>query len=504
MPVSLPYSSVDELLSADWQAHKGETPEFDVVVIGGGSAGYAAARTAGDMGVRTALIEGAKKVGGLCILRGCMPSKALLESAHRWHEIGKAAEFGLIAKPVKVKMPSIQARKQHLIGGFAAHRRKQLGKGKFTFLRGKASFLDAHTLLLEDGRHLELITSATFIVATGSVISRVPIPGLWETGCWTSDTALDTEEIPKRLAVLGGGVIAVELGQFFARVGSKTTLLQRSSRIVRTYDPDVSLELERAFKAEGIDVVTGVKVLEVRPSGKGKKIIYLCGKKKKELVVDEILYAMGRVPAVEGLKLENAGVETPEGRLKVDASMRTSAAHIFAAGDVAGQHEVVHIAIQQAEMAARNAVHQLKKSGQEPERIDYRLKAFVAFTEPEIGSVGLSETEAKAQGISFLSAKYPFHDHGKAMIGGYHFGFVKVIAEKTKGEIIGAVIIGPDASDMIHELIAVMYFRGTVKDLERIPHYHPTLSEIITYPAEELAMKLEVEDVFCPMPAHPR
>jgi pyruvate/2-oxoglutarate dehydrogenase complex dihydrolipoamide dehydrogenase (E3) component len=504
MPVRLPFDSVEKLAASDWKTHRPASPEFDVVVIGGGSAGYAAARTAGGLGARTALIEGAKKAGGLCILRGCMPSKALLESAHRWHAIGNAAEFGLIAKPVKVKMPSIQARKQHLIGGFAAYRRKQLARGKFVFLRGKASFLDAHTVLLENGHELELVTASTFIVATGSVISRVPIPGLWETGCWTSDTALDTEEIPKRLAVLGGGVIAVELGQFFARVGSKTTLLQRSNRIVRNYDPDVSFELERAFKAEGIDVVTGVKILEVRRSGKGKKIVYLCRKKKKELVVDEILYAMGRVPAVEGLKLENAGVAVPEGRLKVDATMRTSVPNIFAAGDVVGQHEVVHIAIQQAEMAARNAVHQLQNAAREPERIDYRLKALVTFTEPELGSVGLSETEAKAQGIPFLSAKYPFIDHGKAMIGGYQFGFVKVIAEKTKGEIIGAVIIGPHASDMIHELIAVMYYRGTVQDLEKMPHYHPTLAEIITYPAEELAMKLSVEDVTCAMPAHPK
>jgi pyruvate/2-oxoglutarate dehydrogenase complex dihydrolipoamide dehydrogenase (E3) component len=503
MPVSVPFSSVEELLSSDWKKHRPAEHEFDVVVVGGGSAGFAAARTAGDLGVRTALIEGAKKVGGLCILRGCMPSKALLESAHRWHAIENAAEFGLITKPVKVKMPSIQARKQHLIGGFAAYRRKQLSRGKFTFLRGKASFLDANTLLLENGRELELITAATVIVATGSVIQRVPIPGLWETGCWTSDTALDTEEIPKRLAVLGGGVIAVELGQFFARVGSKTTILQRSSRIVRTYDPDVSFELQRAFKADGIDVVTGVKLLEVKRSGKGKKIIYLCGKVKKELVVDEILYAMGRVPAVEGLRLENVGVETPEGKMKVDATMRTSAANIFAAGDVVGQHEVVHIAIQQGELAARNAVRHLKGE-KETERIDYRLKALVTFTEPEIGAVGLSETEAKAQSISFLSAKYPFIEHGKAMIGGYHFGFVKVLAEKTKGEIIGAVIIGPHASDMIHELIAVMFFHGTVEDLAKIPHYHPTLAEIITYPAEELARKFEVKDILCSVPAHPK
>jgi pyruvate/2-oxoglutarate dehydrogenase complex dihydrolipoamide dehydrogenase (E3) component len=471
----------------DWASFKPAQPEFDVAVIGGGSAGFAAARTASCLGVRTVVIEGGAQVGGLCILRGCMPSKSLLESAHRWHEIGRAREFGLVAKPVEVNMKCIQARKQHLIGGFAAYRRKQLRQGKFTLVRGLASFLDAQTLLVTRGCKQELVTASTFIVATGSVITRVPVPGLWETGCLTSDTALDADEIPKRLAVLGGGVIAVELGQFFARVGSKTTILQRSKRIVRNYDPDVSTELERAFKAEKIDVRTGVKLLEVSQKGKGKKIIFQRGNKREELVVDEILYAMGRAPALAGLNLEKAGVTLVEGKLPVNDHLASSAPHIFAAGDAVGPHDVVHIAIQQGEIAARNAVHHLRRDQEKPETIDYRLKALVTFTDPEIASVGLTETEAKAQGIEYLSARYPFSDHGKAMIGGHEFGFVKLLAEKSRGEIIGAEIIGPHASDLIHELIAVMRYRGTAQELALMPHYHPTLAEIVTYPAEEIA-----------------
>ena len=457
MPVRLPASIKESEAVPNWREFLPSSPEFDLVVIGGGSAGFAAARTSAELGANTAIIEGGEKIGGLCILRGCMPSKALLESAHRWHAIRRAAEFGLVAEAVKVQMPSIQARKQHLVGGFADYRRKQLKRGKFAFLRGRASFLDAHALLLERAGRRELVTAKFFIIATGSVIQRVPVPGLWETGCWTSDTALDTEHIPKRLAVLGGGTIAVELGQFFARVGSRTTVLQRSNRLVRSYDPDVSQELQRAFEAEGMEIVTGVKLLEVRASGEKKKVIYQCGKAKAELVVDEILYAMGRVPNVAGLKLENAGIETPEGRLKTDETMQTIVPHIFAAGDVAGRHEVVHIAIQQAELAARNAISQLRGTGPDSEKIDYRLKALVTFTDPEIASVGLTEMEAKDQGIAIVTAKYPFSDHGKAMIGGYEFGFAKIVAERTRGEIIGAEIIGPHASDMIHELIAVMF-----------------------------------------------
>jgi pyruvate/2-oxoglutarate dehydrogenase complex dihydrolipoamide dehydrogenase (E3) component len=500
MPTPLPRPATGELFSKDWQNFKPAIPEFDVAVIGGGSAGFAAARTASCLGARVVVIEGGAQVGGLCILRGCMPSKSLLESAHRWHDIGRAREFGLVAKPVEVNMKCIQARKQHLIGGFAAYRRKQLRQGKFTLVRGLASFLDPQTLLVTRGRKQELVTASTFIVATGSVITRVPVPGLWETGCLTSDTALDADWIPKRLAVLGGGVIAVELGQFFARVGSKTTILQRSKRIVRNYDPDVSLELERAFKAEKIDIQTGVKLLEVSKKGKGKKIVFQRGKKRESLVVDEILYAMGRAPALEGLNLEKAGIALVEGRLRVNDHLASSAPHIFAAGDVVGPHEVVHIAIQQGEIAARNAVaflrsDQIQADHSVPEKIDYRLKTLVTFTDPEIASVGLTEAEAKAHGIEFLSASYPFSDHGKAMIGGHEFGFVKLLAEKSRGEIIGAEIIGPHASDMIHELIAVMRYRGTAQELALMPHYHPTLAEIVTYPAEEIADQIAPECV---------
>ena len=495
MPTPLPRPASGETVTKDWAQFKPAKPEFDVAIIGGGSAGFAAARTASGLGAKVVVIEGGQEIGGLCILRGCMPSKTLLESAHRWHEIQRAREFCLIAKPIKVDMKCIQARKQHLIGGFAAYRRKQLRNGKFSLVRGLASFLDPQTLLVTRGKKQELVTASAFIISTGSVITRVPVPGLWETGCLTSDTALETDKIPERLAVLGGGIVAVELGQFFARVGSKTTILQRSDEIVRNYSPDVSRELERAFTAEKIDVRTGVKLIEVRKTNKGKKILFQRGRKREEIVVDEILYAMGRAPALDGLYLDKAEISLKDGNLQVNDHLATSAPHIFAAGDSVGPHEVVHIAIEQGEMAARNAVDHVRGDHKIPEKADYRLKALVTFTDPEIASVGLTEQEAKAKGIDYIAASYPFNDHGKAMIGGHEFGFVKLIAEKTRGEILGAEIIGPHASDLIHELIAVMYYRGTAQQLATMPHYHPTLAEIVTYPAEEIADMLVPECV---------
>ena len=464
--------------------------DYDVAVVGGGSGGYAAARTATGLGAKTVIIEGGSQVGGLCILRGCMPSKAILESAHRWHEIGRARKFGLEVKRIKVDMEAIQGRKRCLVEEFASYRREQLHKGKFTFLRGHAAFQDAHTLLVRQGAKQRKITAATFVLATGSTIRCVPVPGLEEAGYLTSDTALMLEKLPKSLVVLGGGVIAVELGQFFARVGVKTMILQRSHHLVRTYDPDVSAELERAFRHEGIDLHTDTKLVKVERKGKGKQVTFEQGGKTHRVVADELLCAMGRDPALEGLGLGKTGVKVIDGKLKLADTMATSVPHIFAAGDVTGLHEVVHIAIQQGEWAARNAVRLVRKSRKAPERSDYRLKALVTFTEPEIASVGLTEQEAKEQKIPYLTAQYPFNDHGKSKIKGAEFGFVKLLTEKKRGEIIGAEIIGPHAADLIHEMIAVMHYRGTVQELAAMPHYHPTLAEIITYPAEEIADEL--------------
>ena len=466
--------------------------DYDLVVIGGGSAGYAAARTAAALDLRVAVVEGGKEIAGLCILRGCMPSKALLESAHRWHEIRRADEFGLQVQPLDVDMPAVQARKKRLIASFAGYREQELHKGKFKLVRGRAVFTDPHTVSvtgLEGGT--QAITGATFIISTGSVIRCVPVPGLRETGFITSDEALMTETIPASVAVLGGGVIAVELGQFYSRMGAKTTLLQRGGHLVRNYDADVSAELERAFAAEGIDVCTGVKLLKVERAGKLKRITYEQGGKKQMLEAEEILCAMGRDPALDGLGLEKAGVEVGEnGCLGLEETLATGVPHIFAAGDATGRHEVVHIAIQQGEWAARNAARLVRGSSEPMEKADYRLKVLVTFTEPEIAVVGLTEHEAKEQGIDYLTAQYPFADHGKAELMGERFGFVKLIAEKRRGEIIGAEIIGPHAADLIHEQIAVMRYHGTAAELAAMPHYHPTLAEIITYPAEEIAAKM--------------
>jgi pyruvate/2-oxoglutarate dehydrogenase complex dihydrolipoamide dehydrogenase (E3) component len=462
-------------------------PDFDFIVIGGGSAGYAGAATAAQFGLKTAVIEGGRDVGGLCILRGCMPSKTLLESGHRAEGIRRAAEFGLRAEYQGADGAAILARKRRLIGEFADHRRQQLETGNFEFLRGEAAFVDAHTVevrLLDGGSRK--LTARAFLIATGSRVSLREVPGLRETGFWTSDEMLDSAHIPASVIVLGGGAIALEAASYYAGIGSHVTVIQRGEQVLKETDVDVATALTEALQHRGIEIFRNTKLLHVERAGAAKRVQFSHGGKDRSVEAEEIIYALGREPAIDHLQLARAGVTTKHHAIVADAHQRCGPAHIFAAGDVCGPFEVVHIAIQQAEIAARNAARTLQRLNGAPEETDYRLALFAVFTDPQVASVGFSEREAREK-HDILVAKYPFSDHGKSLIHGSTEGFVKLIAEREGRQIIGASCVGPDAAELIHEIVVAMYFRATARDLIRIPHYHPTLSEIWTYPAEELA-----------------
>jgi pyruvate/2-oxoglutarate dehydrogenase complex dihydrolipoamide dehydrogenase (E3) component len=460
---------------------------FDFTVIGGGSAGYAAARTAAALGLRTAVIEGGAEVGGLCILRGCMPSKTLIESGNRFLTLRHAREFGLRAGDIGFDGKEIIARKRRLIGEFADYRREQLEAGKFTFLRGAATFTDPHTLAVTSLEGTETtVASRTFLIATGSAINTPPIPGLAESGCLTSDDVLDLEEIPGSVVVLGAGPVALELAHYFAALDRKVTVVQRSRQLLTGVDPDVAGVVESAFRRRGAEVFTGTRLLRVEREGALRRVVFEHEGAEKSVEAAAVLNALGRKPRTARLGLDSAGVELRGHTVKTNLHQQTTAAHIFAAGDCCGPFEVVHTAIEQGELAARNAARVLQNDDALAS-IDYRLKLYAVFTEPQVASVGLSETEARARGLDFLTATYPFNDHGKSLVMGETEGFVKLIADKSTREIVGGSVVGPHASDLIHEIVVAMRFRATAGQLATTPHYHPTLSEIWTYPAEELA-----------------
>lgn len=459
--------------------------DVDFAVIGGGSAGYAAARTAADEGLDAVVIDGADELGGLCILRGCMPSKTLIESGNRALAIRRAAEFGLDASLRSVDAAFVRDRKRRLIGEFAGYRREQLMSGRFRLIRGMAEFAGPHELRVRrlDGAD-QAVRFRTALVATGSVIACPAVPGLVEVEPWTSDTLLDAGEIPESFVVLGGGAVALELSHYLEAIGRKVTVIQRSSQVLTGMDPDVAAVVQEAMESRGIEVHTGTALLRIERSGGAKRVVFVKGDREHVAEGAEILHALGRRPALDGLNPAAAGVALDGGRIAAQLTMQTGQPHIFAAGDVCGPVEVVHIAIQQGELAARNAARLIRE--QSLESMDYRLTLFGVFSHPQAAQVGLTESAAAASGRKWKAASYPFKDHGMSLVKGETEGFVKLIADTDTGEILGGAVVGPEAVELIHEVAVAMAFRATVRQFLSIPFYHPSLSEIWTYPAEDL------------------
>ena len=463
--------------------------EYDLAIIGGGSGGYAAARTAAAEGLKTVVIEGGEQVGGLCILRGCMPTKALLYAAEVMHLASHPEPWGIRAEDVSFNFTQVMARKDALIKEFADFREQQLRGGKFKFIRAMARFTDAHTLQLkptaEGASSPHSLTARHFLIATGSVLAPSPLPQLDGLACLNSDTALGLARLPKSLIVLGGGAVAVEFAQFFARFGVRVTLVQRSPHILHEFDPDAAAVLEQVFRREGITLYTHTKLLDAKRVGTQKEVTIQHEGQTVRVHAEDIFFALGRMPNLASLGLDKVGVQVEYARIVTNTRMQTTVPHIYAAGDCTGLHEIVHIAVQQGELAAHNILHPDR-----PREMDYRLLTEVIFTEPQVATVGLTEKRAHVRNIPYLVASYPFNDHGKSLIMEAKDGFVKLLADPLNGEITGGCCVGPLGGELIHEIIAAMHKRMTVQELAAMPHYHPTLAEIWAYPAEELAAKV--------------
>lgn len=462
---------------------------YDFIAIGGGSAGFNAARVARSLGQSVAIVDGAKELGGLCILRGCMPSKTLLWSTEILHLAQKARMFGLRIPSVKVDMPALQARKRKVIGEFAGFRAQQLASGKYDLFRSMARFVDPHTVELDDGRQLR---GKTFLISTGSRVSVPPVPGLAETPFWTSDDVLNLERVPESVIVLGGGIVACELAQFLRRIGSRVTQIQRSPQILKETSPEAGAVVAQAFRDEGIALFTDTVLERVSRNGRDIAVRFTDRNTGKTRTVRarHLFNALGREPLTDGLDLAAAGVKlTAAGRIRVNRWQQTSQPHIYAGGDVCGPHDIVHLAVAQGELAARHAagVHGLKPVSSQP-------LLSVVFTSPAVARIGASARELAEAGTPFLSASYPFNDHGKSILMDANYGYVKVLAEPKRGRLLGAEIVGPEAGELIHCFTGPLAMRATVFDLLRAPWYHPTLAEIITYPLEEIADQIAARD----------
>ncbi len=450
--------------------------ELDVLVIGGGgSGGFTAATTALKSGARVGMVE-AGRLGGLCILAGCMPSKTLLHSAAQLYQAGRDG---------RQAYPQLLTRKRSVVDFLAGSREAAVAakqKDGLIVYRGRASFEDPHTVRV-DGQE---ITAAHIVIATGSREIMVPVEGLEEAGYLITDTLMELAELPRSMAVLGGGTIALEMSQFLTRMGVETHIIQRSGHLLSKEDPRIGQLLESVLAEEGARVYTDTRLERIQAGPQGKTVHFSHQGQEKAVTVEEILVAFGRKPNIEGLNLEAAGVETERGAVKVDRQMRTSQPHIFAAGDVTGQKMVVNLAVMQGEVAGFNATHP-----QEPRELQDRVLPWVIFTDPQIARVGLGKEQCRQAGLDFVEADYDLAGMGVARTYPEPLkGFMAMRAEKGTGRILGADLVAPEASLMIHEVAVAMWLGGTARDLADIPYVHPCLAEIVNLCAYRLARRV--------------
>ena len=461
---------------------------FDFIVIGGGSAGYHAASTASANGLRVGLIEAAERFGGLCILRGCMPTKTLLRSAEIAQLVRESGELGIRNSAPEVDWPAVKKRKDELVEEFASYRQVSAEKlANVEIINGRAEFTGPDSISVGG----QILRAPKFAVTTGSEIAIPPLPGLEEVGYIDSDDAQTLDRLPESLLVIGGGAVALEFAQLFARLGVAVTVIQRSAHVLSGMDSAIGIALAEYLEREGMKVVTETTIdrFEHAPDGR-KQVRVNTPSGERTFAAEEILVALGRRPATGALGLERAGVETDRGWILVNTRMQTSNPDIFAAGDCIGAEvgplQVVHTAVQQGQIIGNNV------AGKDFQEFDLRVVPQAVFTDPSVGVVGLSEEAARRRHTSVIVASETFEDQGKALTMGQNKGLVKMVADGMTGELLGVHVLGPEAADLIHEAVVAMHYRATVDDFARIPHLHPTLAEIMIDPAESLAGQLAV------------
>lgn len=444
--------------------------EKNIIVIGGGPGGYVAAIRAAQLGAKVCLIE-KDKLGGTCLNRGCIPTKTLYRNAEILNTLKNINEFGITVDNYSISVEEIHNRKQKVVDQLVGGIEQLLKANNVEVLRGEASFEDknAISVKLNDGTKVTR-TAENVIIATGSKPAVIPIPGADLPGVYTSEEMLNFPEIPKELAVIGGGVIGMEMSCIFNAMGSKVTVLEFLPNILAQVDTDLTKRLVPSLKKKGISINTSTKVTKIEKDNEGF-IVYAEGKKGEiKVEADAVLISTGRTPVTEGLNLEKIGVAFDRKGIKVDENLETSIKGIYAIGDVNGKTMLAHAASHQG-LAAVNKIMEKDNHGE----MDIVPNCIFIF--PEISCAGLSEDEAKAKGIEYKTSKFLFGANGKALALGEPEGMVKVISSKSDNTLLGVQIMGPHASDLIHEGVLALSKHMKADEVGSIIHAHPTLSE---------------------------
>ncbi|MBV9647407.1 MAG: FAD-dependent oxidoreductase [Candidatus Eremiobacteraeota bacterium] len=449
--------------------------DVDLCIIGAGTAGFAAAQTARQSGLRFVLVSGIGPLGGTCIRSGCMPAKTLLSSTERLGQVQESVELGIQTNDVHVDIPAIIARKRELVEYFAEDRVHELEH--YPLVRGIARFVAPDTIECDGKR----IRAERFVIATGSTLRPPPITGLQRCGFLTSDDVLNLRNIPSAVAVLGGGPVGCEFAQYFARLGARVTLVQRERELLRNEDPDLAQAIAAALEADGVCVMTGVALQEVR-GGDGRCVLAFGSRSEcAETHVDAIVVTTQRVPNIDALDLSAGEVEVRDGAVLVDDTLRTSNPRVYGAGDVIGRRCLVHAAAAEGRAAVRNAFSAT------PQPLDFdRIEAHGVYTQPQLAVAGIGEQTARARGFEIRVARERFSDVGKAIVSGEPEGFIKMIAGQ-EGRLLGVGIVAANAIELIGEAMAWIDRSATVSDVATLPHLHPTASEIYERVAQKLA-----------------
>src|SRR6266851_1619503 len=437
---------------------------FDVLVIGGGPGGYVAALRAAQLGARTAIVE-KDRMGGTCLVRGCIPTKALLQSSELYTLARAGRPFGLVADNVGFDWAAAQKRKAAVVDQLVKGVEGLLKAGGVTSLGGAARL--AGKGVVDVGG--EQVHAKDIVIATGSAIARIPLSGADLT--IDSDQILELKDLPKRLAVIGGGVVGMEFAAMFAALGSKVTVLEMLPQVLAMVDADLVSVYSKHLAGLGGEIHTDSKVSEVVRQNGGLQVQFSTGGEGGAVDADQVLLAVGRVPYTQGLDAEKAGVKLDRGRVVVDDHLRTTADHVWAIGDVIGGIMLAHVASYEGVCAVENI------AGHTDRVPDYHAAPNCIYTEPEIAHVGLGEKEAKDKGLEVRVGRFPFAASGRALTLGQSEGFVKVIADAGSGQLLGAHIIGPRATDLIGEATLAIQNGLTLEQLDLTIHAHPTLPE---------------------------
>ena len=455
--------------------------KYKIAIIGSGPGGYTAALRAGQLGADTVLIE-KEALGGTCLNWGCIPTKAFVRSAEVFADIQNVEDFGIKVEKAELDFPAVVKRKDKIVKRLVRGIDHLLGKKNIDRIDGRASFIDQNKIKIEKEAETIEIEAENIIIATGSETAALPIPGADLDGILDSRSALDLNELPESMVIVGGGIIGMEFAFIFRNFGVDVTVVEYLDQLVSGVDSEIASELNRSARRRRISVKTSAEVKEIKKQADAFEVDYQQKGKEKTAAAEKVLMAVGRKPYTEGLNLEKSGVNLSGKRraVQVNEKMETNVPGIYAVGDVTDKILLAHVASHQGVIAVENIMGMDKK-------MDYQAVPGAIFTSPEIGTVGLSEEEAKEKGIDYKVGSFPFAASGKVMAMGEREGKIKLITEKASDKIIGAALIGLEASDLIAELTLAVNLGLTAENLRETIHAHPTTAEVVHEAALDLA-----------------